>query len=62
MTHIYAFAKKAYEERWERTQFLQAERLEDGTRTFRMLPGEPSSTGYGMELYRRMVGEPELLG
>lgn len=62
VTHIYAFAKKAYEEMWEHTQFLQAERLEDGTRTFRMLPGEPSSTGYGMELYRRIIGGPEVLG
>ena len=57
VTHIYAFVKKAYEEAWERTRFLQAQRLDDGTRTFRILPGEPSSTGYGMELYRQIIGE-----
>lgn len=57
VTHIYAFAKKAYDENLKLTQFLQAERLEDGTRTYKILPGEPSMTGYGMELYNEILGE-----
>ncbi len=56
VTHIYAFTKKAYDENYQATQFLQAERFEDGTRTYRILPGEPSMTGYGMELYNEIVG------
>lgn len=56
VTHIYAYARKAYDEARSQVHFLQAERLKDGTRTYRILPGEPSSTGFGMELYRQIIG------
>ncbi len=55
VTHIYVFAKKAYDEHFPRTQFLQAERTVEGERTFHISSGEPSSTGYGMELYDAIV-------
>ncbi len=55
VTHIYAFAKRAYEAGLEHTQFLQAERTTEGERTYRITSGVPSITGYGMELYRRIV-------
>ncbi|MEU6443156.1 hypothetical protein [Streptomyces sp. NPDC047046] len=34
--------------------FLQAEREEDGRRTFRLAAGEPAATGFGEDLYRRV--------
>lgn len=61
VTHIYAFAKKAFETHLEHTVFYQAERLEDGRRTYVMRKGEPSITGYGMDLYREVIGELEVL-
>jgi hypothetical protein len=36
--------------------FLRPERRDDGQRTFRLLPGEPQSTSYGPDLYRRIFG------
>jgi hypothetical protein len=36
--------------------FLRPERRDDGQRTFRLLPGEPRSTSYGPDLYRRIFG------
>ncbi len=56
VTHIYAFAKKAFKEEREHTQFLQAERRENGERTYRITEGEPGKTGYGMELYEKIIG------
>lgn len=36
---------------------LRAERLPDGTRTFRIQPGKPLETSYGIiDLYRRILG------
>jgi hypothetical protein len=34
--------------------FLRAERKGDGTRTFRLLEGEPLETSYGEDLYRQI--------
>ena len=36
--------------------FLRPERRDDGQRTFRLRPGEPRSTSYGPDLYRRIFG------
>ena len=38
-------------------QFLQAERLPDGTRTHRILPGAPTQTAYGMDIYNEVFGK-----
>jgi hypothetical protein len=38
--------------------FLQAERLQDGTRTFRMVPEPPSPDSHAEDLYRRVFGRP----
>lgn len=57
VTHIYAYAKKAYQELYPRTKFLQTERNERNERTYRIIEGEPSVTGYGMEIYNRIIGE-----
>jgi DNA mismatch repair ATPase MutS len=36
------------------TQFLRAQRLENGERTFRIVPGEPIQTAFGMDLYQKI--------
>jgi len=41
-------------QRMESALFLRAERLEDGTRTFRLLEGAPEPTSYGEDLFRRI--------
>ncbi len=61
VTHIYAFAKKAYDAGTPRMQFLQAERTMAGERTYRMKQGEPSVTGYGMELYEEIINDRKII-
>ena len=54
VTHLYPFAKHAWEEEREHWTFLCSERLENGTRTFRILPGAPRETAYSADLYREI--------
>ncbi len=54
VTHLYAFAQSLSARRSERTLFLRAERRPDGTRTFKMVPGEPLQTTYGEDLYKKV--------
>jgi DNA mismatch repair ATPase MutS len=51
VTHQYEFAHGLYEKKMKNTVFLRAERLADGTRTFRLVEGEPLQTSYGKDLY-----------
>lgn len=51
VTHQYEFAHSLYEKKMENAIFLRAERLSDGTRTFRVTEGEPLQTSYGQDLY-----------
>lgn len=55
VTHLYQLAKKLYDEKLDGISFLVAERKEDGEKTFRMLPGEPSHTSYGTDLFKLLV-------
>lgn len=55
VTHLYQLAKNLYDENLSGTTFLVAERKNDGERTFRMLPGEPSHTSYGTDLFKALV-------
>ena len=52
VTHLYQLAKKKYEEAKEGSHFLVAERTENGTRTFKMLKGEPTYTSFGTDLFK----------
>lgn len=54
VTHLYQLAKTLYDEKLQGATFLVAERTDDGTRTFRMLPGEPSHTSYGTDLFKML--------
>ncbi len=56
VTHMYDLARGFHGEALETALFLRAERRADGTRTFRMIPGEPEPTSYGADSYRRIFG------
>lgn len=51
VTHLYEFAHCLREKRMQNAMFLRAERRPDGTRTFRLVEGEPLQTSYGKDLY-----------
>jgi len=53
VTHLYEFAHGFVGRDPQRIAFLRAERREDGTRTFRIVPGEPLRTSFGEDLYGR---------
>jgi DNA mismatch repair ATPase MutS len=54
VTHLYQFARVIAEGKHREALFLRAERLPDGTRTFKVVPGEPLETSHGDDLYRRI--------
>ncbi len=54
VTHLFDLAQGFYRQQMENALFLRAERLEDGTRTFRLLEGPPEPTSYGEDLFRRI--------
>ncbi len=59
VTHLLSFARRIYDENKTgadtEIEFLSAERLEDGTRTFRMIRHEPELTSFGLDLYDEIV-------
>jgi hypothetical protein len=59
VTHLYAFARTWAAEGRGGSLFLRAERLADGGRTFRILPGPPLETSYADDVYRRVFGGQE---
>jgi hypothetical protein len=54
VTHHYDFAHSLFERKAGQAVFLRAERRDDGTRTFRLVEGEPLQTSYGEDLYREI--------
>ena len=54
VTHLYDLAEGFYRAPPGPAVFLRAERLADGQRTFKVLEGEPLSTSYGADVYRRV--------
>ena len=60
VTHLLSFAKQVYEENsngeYEHVAFLSAERLEDGTRTYKMRSDSPQLTSFGLDLYNEIIG------
>ncbi len=56
VTHLYDFAHSIYEKRRATSIFLRAERQADGSRTFKLIEGEPLQTGYGEDLYNEIFG------
>jgi hypothetical protein len=62
VTHMYDLAHSFHAQQRADALFLRAERNTDGSRTFRVLPGEPLPTSYGEDSYRRIFGEPRADG
>jgi len=56
VTHLYELARTFYDKGMENVLFLRADRLADGTRTFRLIEGEPLQTSYGQDLYTGIFG------
>ncbi len=54
VTHLYEFAHGLSDKKIGNAIFLRAERRVDGTRTFRVVEGEPLQTSYGEDLYDRV--------
>ena len=54
VTHMYEFAHACVGGKIASALFLRAERMPDGTRTFRLVEGEPLETSYGEDLYRQV--------
>lgn len=55
VTHLFELTRSLkLEQPAQAVLFLRAERLPDGERSFRILPGEPLPTSYGVDLYRRI--------
>lgn len=52
VTHLHAYAI-AFQGR-DDVQYLRAQRLEDGSRTFQIQPGEPLETAFGEDLYKKI--------
>ncbi len=56
VTHLYEFARSFCEKEEDGVRFLRAERLPDGTRTYRLRKERPLETGHGIDLDRRIFG------
>lgn len=55
VTHLFEFTKAMFAKQLKNTLFLNAERLPDGTRTYRMIENEPERTSYGLDLYNQII-------
>ncbi|MGH7119314.1 MAG: MutS-related protein [Acetobacteraceae bacterium] len=56
VTHMYDFAHGVHESAAADALCLRAERTADGTRTFRLIEGEPLETSFGPDLYEKIFG------
>lgn len=56
VTYLYEFAHGFHDKKMENALFLRAERQADGTRTFKLIEGEPLETSYGEDLYEGLFG------
>ena len=54
VTHLYEFAHGMFARRMREALYLRAERKPDGTRTFRLIKGEPLTTCFGEDVYRQV--------
>jgi DNA mismatch repair ATPase MutS len=57
VTHLYDFARSMFERRLDGAVYLRAERGTGGTRTFKLVPGEPLTTSFGADLYQAVFGD-----
>jgi DNA mismatch repair ATPase MutS len=57
VTHLTALARGFYEKGMDHAIFLRADRQPDGTRTYKLIEGEPLKTSYGVDTYNKIFGE-----
>lgn len=61
VTHLLSFAQKVYSEYEEDNtkpiEFLSAERLDDGQRTYKMIDHAPELTSFGLDLYEEIINQ-----
>lgn len=62
VTHLYELARYFFDQKRDDALFLRAERLEDGTRTFKVVEGKPLETSYGDDLYHEVFGDTDSVG
>ena len=58
VTHLYELAHGFSHAKDGTALFLRAERQPDGTRTFKLVEGEPLQTSFGEDLYNSIFGSP----
>ena len=56
VTHLSEFARQFLQKGEAGAMFLRAERQADGTRSFRMVEGEPLETGFARDLFNQIFG------
>ena len=56
VTHLYELARRFYARDSQDILFLRAERLADGTRTFKIREAKPLQTSFAADLYQRIFG------
>lgn len=56
VTHLHEFARMFYQSNGHDAVFLRPERLDDGTRTFKLTVAPPLETSHGEDLYRKVFG------
>ena len=59
VTHLYEFSRAFHQRGLPGVLFLRAERRNDGSRTYRVVEGEPLETSHGEDLYRAIFARPE---
>ncbi|MCB0207588.1 MAG: DNA mismatch repair protein MutS, partial [Anaerolineae bacterium] len=59
VTHLYQFAHGFCQQNLDNVLFLRAERLDDGSRTFKVKEGAPLETSFGEDLYGQIFGATE---
>lgn len=62
ITHRYEFANRFWKGPESNVVFLKAERGTDGSRPFKLLPGQPLQTSFGADLYERIFDGREIGG
>jgi DNA mismatch repair ATPase MutS len=60
VTHLYEFARRLHERKMPNAVFLRAERLPDGTRTYRLIEAEPLQTSYGKDVHEAEFGSEHI--
>ncbi len=56
VTHQYDFASSLYNMKSDGIIFFRAQRGSDGSRTFKIIEGEPQHTSYGTDIYNSIFG------